>query len=265
MKSKLRAFVLLSISLCAAFVCAPRAAAQTHRASLRGTVYDPNRAVIPGAEIKLSNRDTNETRTATSDAEGQYALSSLPPGRYLLAVDARGFERLPQLFELQVNQELRVDIRMSVAAVEVTVDGVILAPPDLKKDSASLGAVMENRQVEGLPLDGRNFYELSLLVPGAAPPAQGSAGSVRGDFAFSVNGAREDSNNFLLDGTYNVDPKLNTFGVRPPVDAIREFETLTSTYDASLGRSGGAQVNVVLKSGTNDFHGSLYEFHRNGA
>ena len=91
------------------------------------------------------------------------------------------------------------------------------------------------------------------------------AGSVRGDFAFSVNGAREDSNNFLLDGVYNVDPKLNTFGVRPPVDAIREFETLTSTYDAALGRSAGAQVNVVLKSGTNQLHGSVYEFHRNGA
>ena len=88
---------------------------------------------------------------------------------------------------------------------------------------------------------------------------------MRGDFAFSVNGAREDSNNFLLDGVYNVDPKLNTFAVRPPVDAIREFEIATSTYDAAFGRNPGAQVNVVLKSGTNDFHGSLYEFHRNAA
>ena len=123
----------------------------------------------------------------------------------------------------------------------------------LKKDTASLGTVIENRQVTGLPLDGRNFYELSLLVPGAVPPAQGSAGSVRGDFAFSVNGAREDTNNFLLDGVYNVDPKLNTFGVRPPVDAIREFEMLTSTYDASFGRNPGAQVNVVLKSGSQRF------------
>jgi Carboxypeptidase regulatory-like domain/TonB dependent receptor len=264
LKSKLHAVVLLSISLCAVLLHAPGASAQTHRGSVRGTVYDPNRAVIPGAEITLSNRDTNETRVVVSDADGQYALSSLPPGRYLLGVKATGFERLPQLFDLQVNQELRVDVRMDVAAVGVSIDGVVLAPPDMKKDSASLGAVIENRQVEGLPLDGRNFYELSLLVPGAAPPAPGSAGSVRGDFAFSVNGAREDSNNFLLDGVYNVDPKLNTFGVRPPVDAIREFETLTSTYDASFGRSGGAQVNVVLKSGTNEFHGSLYEFHRNG-
>ena len=135
----------------------------------------------------------------------------------------------------------------------------------LKTESAVQGAVIENRQITDLPLDGRNFYELSLLVPGAVPPAQGSAGSVRGDFAFSVNGAREDSNNFLLDGVYNVDPKLNTFAVRPPVDAIREFEIATSTYDAAFGRNPGAQVNVVLKSGTNDFHGALYEFHRNAA
>src|SRR5262249_19946265 len=136
---------------------------------------------------------------------------------------------------------------------------------NLQKDTPSLGTVIENRQITGLPLDGRNFYELALLVPGTSPPAQGSAGSVRGDFAFSVNGAREDSNNFLLDGVYNVDPKLNTFGVRPPVDAIREFENLTSTYDPSFGRSAGAQINVVLKSGSNDFHGSIFEFHRNGA
>ena len=125
----------------------------------------------------------------------------------------------------------------------------------MDSESAAIRTVIDNPQVEGLPLDGRNFYELSLLVPGAVPPAPGSAGSVRGDFSFSVNGAREDSNNFLLDGVYNVDPKLNTFAVRPPVDAIREFEIATSTYDAAFGRNPGAQVNVVLKSGSNELHG----------
>ncbi|HEV7891959.1 MAG TPA: TonB-dependent receptor [Pyrinomonadaceae bacterium] len=264
MKSKLRAFVLLSISLCAVLTCAPLASAQTHRASVRGTVYDPARAALRGAEIKLVNRETGETRATTTGEDGEYVLSSLRPGLYRMTFAATGFATFPQEFALKVNQDLRVDALLDVAGVDDSYY-VISAPDELKKDSASLGAVVENRQVEGLPLDGRNFYELSLLAPGAAPPAQGSAGSVRGDFAFSVNGAREDSNNFLLDGIYNVDPKLNTFGVRPPVDAIREFETLTSTYDASLGRSGGAQINVVLKSGTNEFHGSLYEFHRNAA
>ena len=199
-------------------------------------------------------------------SQGEFAVTALPAGSYTLSVQATGFDRFPQKLVLQVNQELRLNVVMEVARVSnVSIDAVIQPPADLKQDSASIGTVIENRQVSGLPLDGRNFYELTLLVPGAAPAAPGSAGSVRGDFSFSVNGAREDSNNFLLDGVYNLDPKLNTFGVRPPVDAIREFEMLTSSYDASFGRNPGAQVNVVLKSGTNELHGSLFEFHRNGA
>jgi len=231
---------------------------------VRGTVVDPNKAVVRGAAVKLVNRDTNETRNTVSDADGEYSISSLKPGSYLLEINYPNFQPSKQNVVIEVNQELRVDATLFVGVT--THEGMFIEPPkDLKKDSASLGTVIENRQVEGLPLDGRNFFELSLLVPGAVPAAQGSAGSVRGDFAFSVNGAREDSNNYLLDGVYNVDPKLNTFGVRPPVDAIREFENLTSTYDASFGRSAGAQVNVVLKSGSNDLHGSVYEFYRGGS
>jgi len=242
------------------------ATAQNFRGSLRGTAYDPNGAVIPGATVKVVNIGTNESRATVSNEVGEYTISSLAPGSYRLEVEAPGFARLQTNVELQVNQELRLDSHLEVEGAHgfLAADAFPIAPV-LKQESASLGTVIENRQVEGLPLDGRNFYELSLLVPGAAPSAPGSAGSVRGDFAFSVNGAREDGNNFLLDGVYNVDPKLNTFGVRPPVDAIREFETLTSTYDAAFGRNPGAQVNVILKSGTNQFHGSLFEFHRNGA
>ena len=248
------AFVLLSTGV---------VVAQTHRGSVRGTIYDQNRAAVRGAEIRLANRETGEARTTNSDAEGEYVISSLRPGSYRLLVAASGFATFPQEFNLKVDQELRIDARLQIASVSDPYE-LFVTSDEKKKDSASLGTVIENRPVEGLPLDGRNFFELSLLVPGAVPAAQGSAGSVRGDFAFSVNGAREDSNNYLLDGVYNVDPKLNTFGVRPPVDAIREFENLTSTYDASFGRSAGAQVNVVLKSGTNDLHGSAYEFYRNG-
>src|SRR6185369_2041765 len=102
-----------------------------------------------------------------------------------------------------------------------------------------------------------------LLTPGVVPSAQGSAGSVRGDFAVNVNGGREDSNNFLLDGVYNGDPKLNGFAVTPPVDAVREYEVLSNAYDASFGRNAGAQVNVVLQSGSNRLHGTVYEFLRN--
>ncbi|MFZ0750737.1 MAG: carboxypeptidase regulatory-like domain-containing protein, partial [Pyrinomonadaceae bacterium] len=256
---------LLSIAFIATLILftAGSALAQTHRGSVRGTVYDPNNAVIPGATITLTNVTTGESRNTESDEQGNYAISSLQPGVYSLEAQVTNFEKRQERIKVLVNQEHRADITLDVTRQQIEVDSTSEAV--VKRDSASLGTVIENRQVEGLPLDGRNFYELSLLVPGALPPAQGSAGSVRGDFAFSVNGAREDSNNFLLDGVYNVDPKLNTFGVRPPVDAIREFENLTSTYDASFGRSAGAQVNVVLKSGSNDFHGSIFEFHRNGA
>ena len=260
MKSHHRVFLLVVLSL---LVVSP-ALGQTHRASLRGTVYDPARAVIPGATVTLTNLETGEQRTITTGNDGSYAISSLPAGSYKLQIERSGFSKFVQNVNLLVDQVVRADVTLEVPQIgeKFFVDAVT---NDLKKDTASLGTVIENHQVTGLPLDGRNFYELSLLVPGAVPPAEGSAGSVRGDFAFSVNGAREDGNNFLLDGVYNLDPKLNTFGVRPSVDAIREFEMLTSTYDASFGRNPGAQVNVILNSGSNDFHGSAFEFHRNAA
>jgi len=240
--------------------------AQTHRASLRGTVYDSNRAAIPGAKVTLTSAATGEVRTVSTNGEGEYAISSLPAGVYQVKVEMTSFLNHLERIELLVNQVQRLDVALTLAGPEPSVLEIDSTnEAQLLKDSPALGTVIENRQITGLPLDGRNFYELSLLVPGAVPPAQGSAGSVRGDFAFSVNGAREDANNFLLDGVYNVDPKLNTFGVRPSVEAIREFQMLTSTYDASFGRNPGAQVNVILNSGSNDFHGSAFEFHRNAA
>jgi len=258
LKFTARFLFLLSLSLTFGVV----ANAQTYRGTIRGTVFDPNRAVIRGAEIILVNSETNEQRTVMSGDNGDYAISSLRPGSYQATVTVQGFRKYERRIDLAVNQEVRLDFEMVLSLGDLTVDSTAT---DLKEDSASLGSVIENQQVKGLPLDGRNFYELTLLVPGAVPAAPGSAGSVRGDFSFSVNGAREDANNFLLDGVYNVDPKLNTFGVRPSVDAIREFEMLTSTYDASFGRNPGAQVNVILNSGSNDFHGSAFEFFRNAA
>ena len=260
MKSHFRTLLLVGLYLLVSTVVS----AQTHRASLRGTIYDSDRAAIPGAKITVTNLATDEVRTISSDDNGEYAISSLVAGLYRVKVEMVGFASYGEQIELLVNQERRLDASLIPAGPD-TIDINSTDDAALKKDSPALGNVIENRQVTGLPLDGRNFYELSLLVPGAVPPAPGSAGSVRGDFAFSVNGAREDANNFLLDGVYNVDPKLNTFGVRPSVEAIREFEMLTSTYDASFGRNPGAQVNVILNSGSNDFHGSAFEFLRNAA
>ncbi|MFN0120991.1 MAG: carboxypeptidase regulatory-like domain-containing protein, partial [Blastocatellia bacterium] len=231
---------------------------------IRGQVTDSNGAVIPGATVRAIRAETSDERTATTSAQGEFLFAMLPPGAWDIEITAKDFKKTVVKLELRVNQELRADTALQVSAPEETV--TIDAPSvQIKRDSGAIGTVIDNQQITGLPLDGRNYLDLSLLVTGAVPAAPGSAGSARGDFAFNVNGAREDANNFLLDGVYNVDPKLNTFGVRPPVDAVREFEVITNGYDASFGRNAGAQVNVVLKTGTNDWHGSGWEFFRNGA
>src|SRR6185503_8823806 len=150
--------------------------AQTHRGAVRGTIYDPNGDVVAGATVTITNTGTGESRTATTGDQGEYAVSSLPPSLYKIKVEKTGFNLYENDVDLQVNQVVRADAYLTIGMVNiVSLDAQFDA--DLKKDSASLGAVINNRQVTGLPLDGRNFFELSLLVPGAVPPAQGSAGS----------------------------------------------------------------------------------------
>jgi len=234
-------------------------------ATIRGTVTDVSGASRHEARIVLLNEETNETRGVQSLVDGTYALSVIPPGSYRLEVRQQGFRTfVKESIVLRVGEELLMDIEMMPGEPSDVV--VVTAPQSMvQRDSASVGLVIENAQIDGLPLDGRNFLELGLLVPGTAPSAQGSPGSIRGKFTVNVNGAREDANNFLLDGVYNGDPTLNTSSINPPVDGIREFRILTSSYDASYGRSGGAQVNVALKSGTNIIHGTAYEFFRNSA
>ncbi|HVP49444.1 MAG TPA: carboxypeptidase regulatory-like domain-containing protein, partial [Bryobacteraceae bacterium] len=254
--------LLCTVSLM--LLLAANASPQSVRGSIAGTVTDASHQPIGGAAVTLTEEATNKKRSAVSDLHGEFLVTALPPGSYQLQVEHAGHRTHRQGLTLAVDQELHADVPLLAGnrtdAIVVTATRAMV-----KTDSAALGAAIENRKVTGLPLDGRNFYELTLLSPGVAPAAPGSAGSVRGDLALNINGAREDSNNFLLDGIYNGDPKLNTFGVTPPVDAIQEFEVLTSVYDASFGRNAGGQVNVVLKSGTNAFHGSAYEFFRNGA
>jgi Carboxypeptidase regulatory-like domain/TonB dependent receptor len=238
--------------------------AQSHRGVIRGRVQDASGAVVVGAAVTAINEATNETRATTSGDAGAFALAELAPGAWRVEIGAPGHKRHVQRVVLAVNQERRADAQLQVGALTDRVE--VSAPvADVRRDSPAVGTVVENRQILDMPLDGRNFLELALLAPGTVPAAQGSAGSVRGDFSFSVNGGREDFNSFLLDGADNVDPKLNTTGVRPPVDAIQEFEVLTSTPDAAHGRQAASQISVVMKSGTNQLQGTAYTFIRNGA
>jgi hypothetical protein len=237
---------------------------QTVRGSIGGIILDPSGKPVSIAYIQVTEQDTARQRNTASDGSGEFRVSALPPGTYRIEIDRDGFRRHVQTVVLAVNQEL--DLRISLVAGQRNDQvSVTASAPLTRTESAAVSGVISTRAIVGLPLDGRNFHELSLLLPGVAPAAPGSAGSVRGDFAINVNGGREDANNFLLDGVYNGDPKLNGFAVSPPVDAIREFEVLTNAYDASFGRNGGGQINVVTKSGTNQVHGAVYEFFRNAA
>jgi hypothetical protein len=238
--------------------------AQTWRGTISGTVMNESRAPVGGARVSLTAEETGRVAVAAADGDGEFAFASLRPGIYRLQVERDGLRSHVQSVTLLVNQNVHVDVALLGAARTEEVS-VTAASELLRTESVAVSGVLDTRMIRGLPLDGRNFYELALLLPGVLPPAQGSAGTVRGDFAVSVNGAREDANNFILDGVYNGDPKLGGVAATPPVDAIREFEVLTSTYDASFGRSGGGQINVVLQSGTNRLHGTAYEFLRNSA
>ncbi len=236
--------------------------AQSHLSSVRGRVTDAAGSPLHGAEVRTIDQGTNERRATVSDEEGRFALAQLPPGSYVVEITASGYRTHTTRAELSVGQEFWIDVPLSLTATQAVEVNAPLVPID--RDDAAMATRVDEQQITGLPLDGRNFLELALLAPGTVPAPQGSASSVRGDFAFNVNGAREDANAYLLDGVYNIDPKLGTSGVRPAVDAIREFEVLTSTYDSSFGRNAGGQINVITRSGTNGVDGTVYGFFRNG-
>src|ERR1019366_6692939 len=238
------------------------ARAQSAGGTITGLVTDAAHQPIASASVQLTQVETNRRRNAVTDTQGGFTIANLPPGEYRIEAERDGYRKHVQPVALQLNQELQIEIPLVGGQRTETVQ-VTAVRGLLRTESAALGGVIDNRQITGLPLDGRNFFELSLLLPGVAPAAPGSAGSVRGDFAININGAREDSNNFVLDGVFNGDPKLNGIALTPPVDAVREFEVATSSYDALSGRNAGGQMNVVLKSGANQTHGTGYEFFRN--
>ena len=240
--------------------------AQTPRATIRGVVVDQTGARLPGVEIKVLREETNETRQAVSDRQGYFAFPELSPGPYSIEARLPGFTIFRNRADLAVGQQLWLEPELVVTTTATVMTGGSESTlPLLERNSPALATLIDRDLVEKVPLDGRNFLELALLTPGTVPAPQGSASSVRGDFAFSTNGAREDFNNFVLDGVYNIDPKLNTPSVRPPVDGIREFQVVSSTYDASFGRNAAGQVNVLTRSGSNTITGSAYEFFRNQA
>jgi hypothetical protein len=230
--------------------------------TITGTVTDGSGGEVPKARVTAINIATNAARDAITNDDGDFTIALLPPGHYRVAVEKGGFRRAVLAdVGLDVEQTARIDFTLQVGRPtdEVTVNDT---PPIIQTDTSALGQVIDGRLVHELPLNDRNFLAFALLAPGSQLPAEGSQNSTQGG-AVSVNGAREQSNNFLLEGVDNNDPYINQYVALPSIDAIQEFKVQSSDYAAEFGRSGGAQINVILKSGSNQFHGGLFEFLRN--
>ena len=236
--------------------------AQGTTGSIVGKVQDATGAVLAGAPVSIRNQGTNVNRTVMTNSLGEYSVPLLPPGSYEVTVDRPGFRKaVSSDVKLDVNQTARVDIKLEVGNQAQQVD-VVASSTLVQTDTSSLGQVVDQRSVSQLPLNQRNFVSFAYLVPGAQLPAEGSIDSTQG-LALSVNGARETANNFLIDGIDDNDLVINQYSAIPSLDAIQEFKVQSGNYTAEYGRSGGAQINVLLKSGTNEFHGTAFEFLRN--
>jgi outer membrane receptor protein involved in Fe transport len=251
--------------------------AQSDTGRIEGLVLDEQGAAIPGAQVVIRNIDTASQIESRTNEEGRYMVPSLRIGRYMVEVTAPNFRRsVTSDLLLQVNQTIRLDVELRTGQVEEEVR-VFGGAPLIESSSSSLGQVVNQQQIADLPLNGRNFTQLATLVPGVTrgtpgSNADGSGGNAEtfrlgetGSAAISANGLREQNNNFQLDGIDNNESVVNTIVFFPPVEALEEFRVITSVAPAEFGRGGGAIINAVIKSGTNEFHGSVFEYLRNSA
>ncbi len=235
---------------------------------ISGVVRDTSGAAIPGATITLTNVATNAVRTATSNEVGNYAFPSLQPGVFNVKAEKQGFKTVTRAnVEIQVQQSARLDFELPVGqiteSIEVSASGALLAT-----ENSTVGTVIENKRIVDLPLNGRNYLQLVSLAPnvsygfGDAGQAGSRQGGIRSTQNISVGGQRSYYNRFTLDGVENTDPNFNTYVIQPSIDALQEFKVQTGIYPAEFGR-GATQINVMTKPGTNDFHGTAFEFLRN--
>jgi hypothetical protein len=259
---------LFLICLVTLFGFSHLALAQVETADILGRVSDATHAVVQGAQVTVTNLDTGVSHKQTSNNAGEFVVSALPIGRYSVSIQSPGFETysIPTI-TLSEGDRTRVDATLKVGeALNVEVG---TAEPSLQTDSSVVGVVVTEREVEDLPLDGRNFMQLAQILAGTneGPPNALSSGSRPDDrrltSSVSANGQDENANNQLIDGLDNNERIIGAIGVRPDTDAIAEFRVQTNLYTAEVGRAAGAIVNIITKAGTNAYHGSVYEFFRN--
>ncbi len=243
--------------------------AQTTNGLIAGVVTDPSGAVVTEAHVELLNTTTGVKREVATDNNGHYIAPQLPPGIYDISISKPGFANVKRsAVQLEVNQSESVDFEMTVGSLDQTVQ-VTGEITTVNTTSATRADVVSHTAIVDLPLNGRQFNQLTLLTPGAVPLLQGAqqgfftvalgAGSV----SPSVDGQRPQQDNYTMDGVLNNALFTNTFAVGPPPDAVQEFSVQSHITDAQFAISSGANVNIVTRSGTNQFHGAAYEFIRN--
>lgn len=259
---------ILFLAICIA-ICGMSVKAQFETATVLGSVRDGNEAAVQNASVTLKNVGTEITQTVVTDVNGDYQFTGVKIGTYQVIVEANGFSRtITNNINVTINARQRVDLTLQIASANETVIVTDAANP-LQTDSSEVGQVVRREQIVQLPLNGRSYANLVLLAPGVRESSTNSSiGGGGREGAFNVNGLRATMNNFLLDGVDN-----NAYGtsnqsfssqvVQVSPDAIAEFKVQTNTYSAEFGRSGGAVINASYRSGTNDFHGAAWEFHRN--
>src|SRR6202789_535630 len=261
----MKRFVLLAF-----FAFTSTALGQLNTADILGTVTDSTAAVIPNADVTLTNLGTNEKRRALSNSSGDYSFTLLPVGHYSIAVKATGFATsITKDLSVEAGDHARNDVHLQPGSERMVVE-VTASTPLLQTDSATVSSTVTAKAVQDLPLNGRNFVQLVQLVPGANEgPGTGLSSGGRPDdrrtdpSGLSVNGQDDTLNNWVIDGVDDNERIIGTIGVKPNVEGIQEVTVQTNSYTAEAGRTAGGVINLVTRSGTNQFHGSPYEYFRN--
>ncbi len=245
--------------------------AQAVSGTILGTVKDSTGAVMPGASVTLVNTGTGFTRTVVTDAKGEYTAPQVPTGTYTVSAEMSGFKKVTMAnVHLGVDQHPKIDLTLDLGQLTESVE-IQAETPLLQATSSDLSNTVQEEQIKTLPLNGRNFVSLTRNIPGILRGIPGAnidgAGSLawRASASFSANGQRSRDNNYMLDGVDNNETWLQTVVIFPSVESLDEFKLQTSTYSAEFGRSLGGVVNIQIKSGSNDLHGSVYDFNRNDA
>src|SRR5262245_47091297 len=253
-------------------VCLPLPVfAQSNYGVVGGAIADPQHRPLAGATAQITSLSTGATRQVRSDEQGIFQITGLAPGDYELSVQAAGFASVKQQLRLEVGQRLTLDVSLKLASLGATVE-VASQVGVLRTTDTSVGEVIEPVAIRELPLNGRMLIDLMLTAPGAHMSHGAQAGDMNPLYwrpgqrsAVSIGGNRPNANYFLLDGATNTDPTFNTLNLSPSPDAVREFKVQTGSYSAEMGGAGGGQINIVTRSGSNQFHGTVYEFLRNSA